>query len=93
MILINNLSTKLTDYRRDVNEAIARVLDSSNFILGSETKDFESLFANYIQINHCCCVANGTDAIELVFWALGRGAGGIDEKVTQIGDLLGGIRL
>ena len=76
IILINNLSTKMTDYRRDVNEAIPRVLDSSNFILGRETINFDSLFAHYIQVNHCCCVANGTDAIELVFWALGRGSRG-----------------
>lgn len=81
MILINNLSTKLTDYRRDVNEAIARVLDSSNFILGSETKDFESLFAHYIQINHCCCVANGTDAIELALRALGLQPG---DKIATV---------
>ena len=65
MILINNLSAKMKDYRRDINEAIARVLNRSNFVLGSETKNFESLFAHYIQVNYCCCVANGTDAIEI----------------------------
>ena len=51
MILINNLSSKMTDYRRDVNEAITRALDSSNFIHGSETKYFDWLFAHYIQVN------------------------------------------
>ena len=65
----------MANYRHDVNEAIARVLDSSHFTLGSETKNFESLFANYIQVNHCCCVANGTDAIELALRALGLQSG------------------
>ena len=81
MILINNLSVKMTDYRPDVNTAIARVLDSSHFILGSETENFESLFANYIQVNHCCCVANGTDAIELALRALGLQSG---DKIATV---------
>jgi aminotransferase EvaB len=81
MILINNLSTKMANYQHDVNEAIARVLDSSKFILGSETKNFESLFAHYIQVNHCCCVANGTDAIELALRALGLQSG---DKIATV---------
>ena len=71
----------MTDYRREVNEAIARVLDSSNFVLGSETRNFESLFAHYIQVNHCCCVANGTDAIELALRALGLQSG---DKIATV---------
>ncbi len=81
MILINNLSTKMANYRHDVNEAIARVLDSSEFILGSETKNFESQFARYIQVNHCCCVANGTDAIELALRAIGLQSG---DKIATV---------
>ena len=38
MILINNLSTKMMAYSTDVNTTIARVLDSSHFIIGSETE-------------------------------------------------------
>ena len=75
MILINNLSSKMANYRHDVNEAIARVLDSSHFTLGSEIKNFEPFFAHYLQVNHCCCVANGTDAIELELRALGLQSG------------------
>ena len=48
--------------------------------LFSETKNFESLFAHYIQVNHCCCVANGTP-IELALRALGLQSG---DKIATV---------
>jgi dTDP-3-amino-2,3,6-trideoxy-4-keto-D-glucose/dTDP-3-amino-3,4,6-trideoxy-alpha-D-glucose/dTDP-2,6-dideoxy-D-kanosamine transaminase len=81
MILINNLSTRMTNHRSEVNTAIEQVLDSSNYILGRETEKFESLFANFIEVNHCCCVANGTDAIELALRALGLQSG---DKIAAV---------
>jgi phosphomannomutase len=117
MILINNLSTKLTDYRRDVNEAIARVLDSSNFILGSETKTLSRCLLTIFKLTTAVALrmepmqlnlhyglsgfnlaiklrsSNNEPLVRLNVEGIEGGAAGIGGKVTQIGDLLGGIRL
>ena len=57
------------------------MLNSSNFVLGSEIRNFGLLFAHYIQVNHFCCVANGTDAIELALQALGLQPG---DKIATV---------
>jgi dTDP-4-amino-4,6-dideoxygalactose transaminase len=61
---------------REVTDAgIARVIDSSAFILGDAADEFESAFADYCEVDHCLGVANGTDALELALEAAGVGAG------------------
>lgn len=59
----------------DVSAAVARVLDSHWYILGTEVAQFESEFASYVGVRHCVSVANGTDALELGLKALGVRAG------------------
>lgn len=61
---------------REVTDAgIARVIDSSAFILGDAAEAFETSFARYSGVEHCLGVANGTDALELALEAAGVGAG------------------
>jgi dTDP-4-amino-4,6-dideoxygalactose transaminase len=50
------------------------------FVGGERVRAFESEFANFCGVPQCVGVANGTDALELTFRALGIGAG--DEVVT-----------
>ncbi len=59
----------------ELNEAIHRVISSGNFILGVEVEAFEAEFAAYTGAKHCVTCANGTDALELAFEALGIGDG------------------
>lgn len=59
----------------DVSAAVARVLSSHWYILGTEVAQFESEFASYVGVRHCVSVANGTDALELGLRALGVRAG------------------
>lgn len=61
-------------------EAIARVVDQSDFIQGSEVEAFESSFADLCGIRHCVSCANGTDALYIAMKALGAGPG--DEVIT-----------
>jgi dTDP-4-amino-4,6-dideoxygalactose transaminase len=70
-IPVADLSRRTQKYRGVIDEAIGRVLDRSNFVLGREVESFEKSFAEYIGTKFCVGVANGTDAIELSLKALG----------------------
>jgi len=60
-------------HKAEIDEAVARVLNSGWYILGQEVENFEKEFAAYIGTNHAIGVANGTDALVLALWAGGIG--------------------
>lgn len=64
-------SAKLANQGLDYNKAINRVLNRYYYILGEEVSSFEKEFAQYLNVERCVSVANGTDAIELALRALG----------------------
>ncbi len=68
-------------HRREIDEAIARVLDSGWFILGPEVTAFESELSQALGARDAVSVANGTDALALALRALGVGPG--DEVITS----------
>jgi len=47
------------------------VLNSSQHILGSNVHNFEIKFADYIGVNHCLGVANGSDALVIALRSIG----------------------
>ena len=53
----------------EIKEAVNRVIDSGWYLLGNEVKAFEKEFAAYCGVNHCIGVANGLDALRLIFKA------------------------
>lgn len=58
-----------------LEEAFSRTLASGVFILGPEVAGFEREVAEVLGVEHAIGVANGTDALVLVFDALGIGPG------------------
>jgi dTDP-3-amino-3,4,6-trideoxy-alpha-D-glucose transaminase len=74
------LDLHLAEESDEVREAIARVLDRAWFVLGPEVESFEHEFAAASGATYAVGVGNGTDALALIFRALGIGAG--DEVVT-----------
>lgn len=66
--------------RAEVDEAVDRVLASTQFIGGEECRLFEEEFAAYCGARYACGVANGTDALTIALKAYGIGPG--DEVVT-----------
>ena len=54
-------------YQEQFQEKLKLVLDNGWFILGNEVKQFEENFANYCGTKHCIGVANGLDAMVLIF--------------------------
>ena len=56
--------------RKDINQAISKLLDSASFIGGDEISEFENNFSNFVGVNSCVGVGNGTDALEICIEAL-----------------------
>ena len=66
--------------RAQLEQAIHRVIQRGNFILGQELAEFESAFAQACGVEYGVGVASGTDAIALGLQAAGIGAG--DEVIV-----------
>src|ERR1700730_9219655 len=60
---------------RSIDDAIARVLDHCQFILGPEVRTLEAELAAFCGARHCVTCASGTDALMLVLMAKGIGSG------------------
>lgn len=80
MIPFLDLKAPHVELREEINEAIARVIDSGWYILGPEVEAFEAEFAAYCEANQCIGVGNGLDALHLALLATGVGPG--DEVIV-----------
>jgi len=69
MIPFLDLKQVNQQYAKELKEAANRVIDSGWYILGEEVQSFESEFAAYCDSKHCIGVANGLDALNLIFRA------------------------
>jgi dTDP-4-amino-4,6-dideoxygalactose transaminase len=80
MIPFLDLRAQYETIKDDVQQAINRVLDSGQFILGDEVAAFESEFAAYVGAAHGVAVNSGTSALHLALLAAGVGPG--DDVIT-----------
>ena len=80
MIIPANPHAGYIAHKKEIDEAVQRVLDSGWYILGQEVKAFEEEFAAYIGVEHGIGVASGTDALQLALRTLGVAQD--DEVVT-----------
>ncbi|MFT6077443.1 MAG: dTDP-4-amino-4,6-dideoxygalactose transaminase [Rickettsiales bacterium] len=69
MIPFLNIPNINYKYQSQIKQAFSRVVDSGWYILGKEVEEFESDFAKYCGAKHCIGVANGLDALILIFRA------------------------
>jgi dTDP-4-amino-4,6-dideoxygalactose transaminase len=67
--------------RREIDAAVARVLDSGWFILGPEGEALERELADWLGAREVVAVGNGTEAIQLALEGVGIAAG--DEVITS----------
>lgn len=74
-ILINDLSRQSAAVDNEIRRAIAQVISSGWYVLGPQCGGFEREFADFCGAKYCVGVANGTDALELTFRALGIESG------------------
>jgi dTDP-4-amino-4,6-dideoxygalactose transaminase len=66
--------------RKELDDAIRRVLESNQYVMGPALKQFEQDLAKYFGMKHAVGVNSGTDALFLAFMALGIKPG--DEIIT-----------
>jgi dTDP-4-amino-4,6-dideoxygalactose transaminase len=75
-----DLKTQYHQIKPEIDAAIIRTVESTQFVLGPEVKAFEQRFASYCNVGHCLAVNTGTSALHLAMLAAGIGPG--DEVIT-----------
>jgi dTDP-4-amino-4,6-dideoxygalactose transaminase len=75
-----DLGAQYRSIKPEIDAAIARVLESCQFVLGDEVEAFEREFATYCGATHCIALNSGTSALHLALLAAGVGPG--DEVIT-----------
>jgi dTDP-4-amino-4,6-dideoxygalactose transaminase len=75
-----DLKAQYKSIKPEIDAAIARVLDSCQFVLGPEVAAFEQEFAAYCGATECIALNSGTSALHLALLAAGVGPG--DEVIT-----------
>jgi dTDP-4-amino-4,6-dideoxygalactose transaminase len=69
MIEFLNLKKINSQYREELTHAVIKVIDSGWYIQGEQVDAFEKEFSDYCGVRHCIGVANGLDALILIFRA------------------------
>ena len=69
MIKFLDLQKVTAQYRDEIHAAASRVIESGWFLQGAENQRFEHDYAQYIGSRYCVGVANGLDALTLIFRA------------------------
>jgi dTDP-4-amino-4,6-dideoxygalactose transaminase len=80
MIPMVDLKRQYHNFKKEIDAAIADVLEETRFILGPNVSALEKEVAAYHGLPHAVGVANGTDALLLALRACGIKAG--DEVIT-----------
>lgn len=75
-----DLVSEHAEYRSELDEAMAAVIETSSFVLGEAVERFEASFASYCGTRHAVGVDSGFSALELILRAWGIGPG--DEVIT-----------
>ena len=80
MVPFVDLRAQYLSIKAEIDEAIARVLETTAFVLGREVEAFEAAFAEYTGARFCVGLNSGTAAVQLAVMACGLGAG--DEVIV-----------
>src|SRR5712692_9765849 len=80
MIPLVDLKAQYKQIKKEIDSAISRVVNNSDFILGEDVRLFEEEFAKYCGVKYAVGLDTGISALELGIRALGLGKG--DEILT-----------
>jgi dTDP-4-amino-4,6-dideoxygalactose transaminase len=75
MIRFLDLKSQYQSIKPEIDKAIQNVIENCAFIGGKHVAQFEKNFSNYLEVDYCIGVANGTDALEIAIEALNMPAG------------------
>ena len=77
-----DLKGQYLNIKSEVDKAIQSVIDRTQFIKGTDVKEFEQNLAEYLQVKHVISCANGTDALQIAMMALELKPG--DEVIVPV---------
>lgn len=63
------LKAQYDKYKSEIDSAIQKVINNTNFIGGKEVNTLEQRLAEYVGVKHCITCANGTEAMTLLMMA------------------------
>lgn len=69
MIKFLDLKAINESFEPELSTAIKQVVDSGWYLLGNEVKSFENEYSEYLAVKHTIAVANGLDALRIIFKA------------------------
>lgn len=75
LVPFGDLKTHYANYKKQLDTAVHRVLESGHFILGPELERFERDFEEFLKTGYVAGCASGTEAIYLALAAAGVAAG------------------
>lgn len=75
-----DLHSQYLKIKSEVDSGIQRVIDTTEFINGSATRNFANALGAYVGAKHCIPCGNGTDALQIALMALDCAPG--DEVIT-----------
>lgn len=75
-----DLHLQYLSIKPEIDEAVARVIESSAFVRGPFVERFEEEYAEVMEAKHCVSCADGTAALQIAMHALGLRPG--DEVIT-----------
>ena len=76
-----DLKSQYLAIKPEIDAAIAKVIDNTEFINGSQVKEFQKNLENYLRVKHVIPCGNGTDALQIALMALDLKPG--DEVITS----------
>lgn len=85
MIPLNDPERFAKLHSEELRSAFEDVLRSGIYILGPQNEMFSQSMKSYLDIQHCCPVGNGTDALEIALRAAGIQRGDLVVTVSNAG--------
>tara|TARA_Y100000310_G_scaffold161855_2_gene161796 strand:- start:6712 stop:7824 length:1113 start_codon:yes stop_codon:yes gene_type:complete len=70
-IPVSNPKANYLAHKEEIDDAVARVMNSGRYLFGPEVEAFEEEFAEYLGVEHVIAVGSGTDALLVSLMALG----------------------
>ncbi len=65
-----DLKSQYQKIKSEIDDALIRCVESTNYINGPEVKQFQESLANYLNVRHVIPCANGTDALQIALMSL-----------------------
>lgn len=65
-----NLKDQYLNIKAEIDSAIQKVLDKTDFICGEKVFEFANNLSNYVGSKHCVTCANGTDALQIALMSI-----------------------